>query len=199
MKNIYKLLLLLISALMLTGCFKKNVMDDDADDVEEVVIANVGGENILVSKESIFQATSKSSKQGIRTTTGYAEYRLSSYNLNTGELIKRIELGERDDDYHYFLGNTNGKLWYFSMNEEVGLHARDPKTLDIIVTQNQITDVNPFLKNNFPKVKWYELRKYFGYNYEKSLPMVTDNSGYVYSLDPVSLKAEKQTGSIGSF
>lgn len=199
MKNNYKLLLLLIFALTLTGCFKKNVMDDDADDVEEVVIANAGGENILVSKESIFQATSKSSNRGIRTTTGYAEYRLSSYNLNTGELLKRIELGERDDDYHYFLGNTDGKLWYFSMNEEVGLHARDPKTLEIIVTQKQITEVNPFLKNNFPKVKWYELRKYFGYNYEKRLPMVTDNSGYVYSLDPLSLKAEKQYGSIEHF
>jgi hypothetical protein len=124
---------------------------------------------------------------------------LSSYNLNTGELIKRIELGERDDDYHYFLGNTDGKLWYFSMNEKIGLHARDPKTLDIIVTQKQIVEVNPFLNNNFPKVKWYELRKYFGYDYDKSLPMVTDNSGYVYSLDPVSLKAEKQTSSVGHF
>lgn len=199
MRNTHKLFVLVFLGFILTGCFKKNVMEDDADDVEEVVIANAGGEYVLVSKESIFQATSKSSKQGIRTTTGYAEYRMSSYDLKTGELLKRIELGERDENYHYFLGNTDGKLWYFSMDEKTGLHARDPKTLEIKVTQEQITNVNPFLKNNFPKVKWYELRRYFGYDYSRGIPMITDNAGFVYSLDPVSLKAEKQTGSIDHF
>ncbi len=199
MKTIYYLIILLISATLLTGCFKKNVMEDDADDIEEIVIANVGGEKYLVSKESIFQATSKSSKRGIRTTSGYTEYRLSSYNLNSGELIKRIEIGERDDNYLYFLGNTDGKLWYYSQNEKFSLHARDPKTLDIIVTQDQILNVNPFLKGNFPKVKWYELRKYFGYDYAKNIPIVSDNSGVIYSLDPVTFKAEKRSGSISNF
>lgn len=199
MKKTYNLFILLIFVILFTGCFKKNVMDDDADDIEEIVIANSGGEKILVSKESIFQATSKSSKGGIRTTIGYSEYRLSSYNLSTGELLKRIELGERDDDYLYFLGNTDGKLWYYSQNEKVGLHARDPKTLDIVVSQDQILNVNPFLKGNFPKVKWYELRKYFGYDYVKNIPIVSDNSGIIYSLDPVTLKAEKRTGSMTNY
>jgi hypothetical protein len=199
MRTLYKVFLLLISAMLFTGCFKKNVTKDDADDIEEIIIANSGGEKILVSKESIFQATSKSSKGGIRTTTGYSEYRLSSYNLNTGELLKRIELGERDDDYLYFLGNTDGKLWYYSQNEKLGLHARDPKTLDIVVSQDQILNVNPFLKGNFPKVKWYELRRYFGYDYTKSIPIVSDNSGIIYSLDPTTLKAEKRTGSMTNY
>jgi hypothetical protein len=199
MKKTYKLFILLIFVILLTGCFKKNVMDDDADDIEEIVIANSGGEKILVSKESIFQATSKSSKGGIRTTTGYSEYRLSSYNLTTGELFKRIELGEQDDSYLYFLGNTDGKLWYYSQNEKIGLHVRDPKTLDIIVTQDQILNVNPFLKGNFPKVKSYELRRYFGYDYAKNIPIISDNSGIIYSLDPVTLKAEKRTGSMTNY
>ena len=199
MKILYKLFLLLISIVLLTGCFRKNVMKDDADDIEEIVIANSGGEKILVSKESIFQATSKSSKGGIRTTTGYTEYRISSYNLNSGELLKRIELGERDEEYMYFLGNTDGKLWYYCMNEKTGLHARDPKTLDIIVTQDQILNVNPFLKGNFPKVKWYELRRYFGYDYTKNIPIISDNSGIIYSLNPVTFKAEKRSGSISNF
>lgn len=199
MKKTYNLFILLIFVILFTGCFKKNVMDDDADDIEEIVIANVGGEKILVSKESIFQATSKSSKGGIRTTTGYSEYRLSSYNLSTGELLKRIELGERDDDYLYFLGNTDGKLWYYSQNEKVGLHARDPKTLDIVVSQDQILNVNPFLKGNFPKVKWYELRKYFGYDYVKNIPIVSDNSGIIYSLDPITFKTEKRSGSMSNY
>lgn len=199
MKKTYNLFILLIFVIFFTGCFKKNVMDDDADDIEEIVIANSGGEKILVSKESIFQATSKSSKGGIRTTTGYSEYRLSSYNLNTGELLKRIELGERDDDYLYFLGNTDGKLWYYSQNEKVGLHARDPKTLDIVVAQDQILNVNPFLKGNFPKVKSYELRRYFGYDYAKNIPIISDNSGIIYALDPITLKTEKRTGSMSNF
>ena len=199
MKITYKTILLFISMLVLTGCFKKNVMEDDADDIEEVVIANSGGEKFLVSKESIFQATSKSSNRGIRTTTGYEEYRLSSYNLYTGELVKRVELGDRDEGYQYFLGNTDGKLWYFSVNDKIGLHARDPKTLGIIVTQENILEVNPFLKGNFPEVKWYELRRYFGYDFNMGIPIISDNSGVIYSLDPVTLKTEKRTGSVSNF
>ncbi|MCU0372458.1 MAG: hypothetical protein MUE56_04360 [Ignavibacteria bacterium] len=181
-----------------TGCFffKKDVMNDAADDVEEAIIASSGGEKFLVMKEEIFQATSKSSKQGITTTTGYSEYRMSSYNLGTGELVRRIELGERDEGYQYFMGSTEGKLWYVSIDEKMGFHARDPKTLDIIVTQEDIVKANTFLKDNFPKVKWYELRRYFGFNIQKNIPLVSDNSGVIYEINPDTYKAERVTGSM---
>jgi hypothetical protein len=150
-------------------------------------------------KEVVFQATSKSSKQGIRTTTGYNEYRLTSYNLETGKISKRIELGGADDSYMYFLGATDGKIWYMSKDEKIGLHARNPKTLDIIVSKDDIEKVNPFLKNNFPKVKGYELRKYFGFDLVKKIPMISDNSGFVYLLNPDNFSAEKVTASVKNF
>ena len=186
---------------VIQGCFffKKDLMKDDADDVEEMVIVSSGGQDYLVSKEEIFQATSKSSKGGMRMTTGYTENRLSSYNIQTGELVKRIELGERDDNYMNFLGVADGKLWYVSENEKIGLHTRDPKTLDIINSQEDITNVNPNLKNNFPKVKYYELSKYYGFNVSLKTPMVSDNSGIVYEIDPKTLKATVISESIKRF
>lgn len=189
----------LIVTVLISGCFKKNVMKDNADDVEEAIIMESGGAFYLVTNEEIFQATSKSDKQGIRTTTGYTEYRLSSYDLNTGKLVSRVDLGERDDNYHYFLGPTDGKLWYISMDKETGLHARDPKTLNIIVTNNDILKINPNFANNTPEVKWHELRKYFGYDSEKNVPLVADNSGYIFTLDPVTLKAEKTDKSMENY
>ncbi len=193
------LLFILFSGIFLSGCFRKNVMKDEADNIEEAFVASVNGENFLIMKEEIFQATSKSSKQGIRTTSGYTEYRLTSYDLNTGKISKRIELGERDDNYMYFLGASDGKLWYYSADEKTGLHARNPKTLDIVVTKDDIEKVNPFLKNNFPKVKWYELRKYFGFDMIKKVPMIADNSGFVYLMNPDTYKTEKVNVPIKNF
>jgi hypothetical protein len=182
--------------LVFSGCFKKDVMVDTADDVEEAVIMDVNGEKFLVVKEEIFQATSKESGRGITRTTGYTEYRLSSYNLNTGELVKRIELGERDDNNHYFLGPADGKLWYISSDKETGLHARDPKTFEIVVTQSEIFNNNLFLTDNLPHPKYYEYRTYYGFDNSEKVPMISDNSGFVYKLNTKTLKAEKTDKSI---
>jgi hypothetical protein len=197
-KSLLYILIIVITGIGSSGCFffKKDLMKDPADNIDEAVIVSSGGEKFLVMKEEIFQATSKSSKQGIRTTSGYTEYRLSSYNLNTGELVKRIELGEREEGYQYFMGSTEGKLWYVSMDEKTGVHARDPKTLVIVVSQDDIVKANTFLKNNFPKVKWYEMRRYFGFNIQKNVPLVSDNSGVIYEINPDTYKAERVAGSV---
>ena len=64
------LILLILSSFYLSGCFffKKDVMKDTADNVEEAIIMKVNNENYLVTKEEIFQATSKSDKGGFRQT-----------------------------------------------------------------------------------------------------------------------------------
>jgi hypothetical protein len=202
MKKVYSVLVVLVSfSLCCSGCFffKKDVMKDTADNVEEAIIMKVNDENYLVTKEEIFQATSKSSKQGFRQTSGYREYRLTSYDLKTGNIINRVNLEESDDNYHYFIGPTEGLLWYVSMDNKTGLHARDPKTLEIKISQEDILKANPDLRNNLPTTKWYELRKYYGYDISKKLPMISDNSGYIYYINPQSLKAEKTNKSIKNF
>lgn len=201
MNNKLRVLFALYMAMFLFSCnpMKKDVMKDNADNMLETVIAKSGNENFLVMKEEIFQATSKSDKNGFRQITGYTEYRISSYNLNTGNISKRIVLGDRKDNECTFLGMTEGMLWYKSVEPTIGFHARDPKTLGIIVTEDKIIAENPFLKDNLSKPEWNSITNYYGFDIDKNMPMVTDNSGFVYYIDPVTLKAEKTAESIKNF
>lgn len=175
---------------------KKNVMKDRADDIEESVVSDHEGVPYLVLKEEIFQATSKSDQGGFRRITGYAEYRLTSYDMNTGQMSKRIELGEREDNALEILGETGGKIWMKSVDPALGFHARDPKNLEVSVTQDKIIEVNPFLANNLSQPEWNNLSRYYGFDAFRNMPMISDNSGYVYCIDPSTLKAEKTTESI---
>ncbi|MDQ3193625.1 MAG: hypothetical protein M3P82_01365 [Bacteroidota bacterium] len=177
---------------------KKNVMEDIADDVNEVIISESSGEMVLVVKAEIFQATSKSDKGGIRQITGYTEYRITSYDLNTGKIYKRIETGAREANT-FFLGITDGKLWYKSCDKELGFHARNPKTLDVIVSQNNVTEKNPLLKNYLSQPEWNDINRYYGFDMVKNMPMLSDNSGFVYYLDPNTLIGDKTSESIKNF
>lgn len=183
----------------LSGCFHKNVMKDDADNVSEVVMTSTPEGDVLVMNEEIFQATSKSSKGGFRQTSGYSEFRLTSYDASTGNIINRIELGERDDNFSVFLGVSNSLLWYVSVDKEIGLHSRNPRTLEIVNKQEDIVNSNPFLANNFPEVKWFELNRYYGLDFITGNIMLTDISGTVYILDTKTLKAEKSTDKIEKY
>ncbi len=185
--------LLIFTSTIFTSCnpMKKNVMKDKADNISEFLIAESDGEYFLISKEEIFQATSKSDNNGIRQITGFTEYRLSAYDLNSAQLIKRIEFGDRKTGECKLLGYTKGLLWYKSVDPVLGFHARDPKTLDVIITQDMITEVNPFLKGNLSQPEWNSIRNYYGFNSQKNMPVVSDNSGFLFTIDPVSLKAEK--------
>lgn len=187
-----------IAAVSILSCnfMKKDVMNDIADDVQEVIISGVNSEHFVISKEEIFQATSKSDKGGIRQITGYSEYRISSYELNTGMLSARIELGDRKENECTFLGETNGMLWYKSVDKSLGIHAREPKNLSVIITQDKITEVNSFLKDNLSQPEWNSVKTYYGFDPVKNMPMVTDNSGFVYCIEPVTLIAEKTSESI---
>ena len=191
----------LILALLLCSCnpMKKNAMKDRADDVKEAVITESADGTFLVVKEEVFQAMSKSDQGGFRRISGYSEDRISSYDLNTGALTARIVLGEREENECAFLGETDGRLWYKSVNGELGLHSRDPKTLGVIVSQESVTETNPFLANNLSTPEWNAVKKYYGFDVMKMMPMVSDNAGYVYYIDPVSLKAEKTQESVKDF
>ncbi len=199
MKNILHIIFVFSLFITLSGCFHKNVMKDDADNVSEVVMTSTPEGDVLVMNEEIFQATSKSSKGGFRQTSGYSEFRLTSYDASTGNIINRIELGERDDNFSVFLGVSNSLLWYVSVNKEVGLHSRNPRTLEIVNKQEDIVNANPFLGNNFPEVKWYELNSYYGLDFITGNIMLTDISGTVYILDTKTLKAEKSSEKIEKF
>jgi len=178
---------------------KKNVMKDTADDVMEAIISKTNDGTFLVVKEEVFQAVSKSDQGGFRRISGYTEYRISSYEINTGQLVKRVVLGDRKENECTFLGELEGKIWYKSLDKKLGVHARDPKTLEVIITEEKIIETNPFLKNNLSQPEWNSISRYYGFDVLKKMPMVSDNAGYVYCIEPVSLKAEKTTESMKNF
>lgn len=178
---------------------KKDLKTDVADNIKEFIISESNGEYFLISKEEIFQATSKSDNNGIRHITGYTEYRISSYDLNSGNLISRVILGDRNENECDLLGESKGLLWYKSVDPELGFHARDPKTLDVKISQLKITEVNPFLNDNFSQPEWNNIKNYYGFDIYKQMPMVSDNSGFLYYIDPVTLKAEKTSESVKNY
>lgn len=199
LKHKLNIVILILFTAFLASCMKKNTMKDRADDVKESIIAKTNKGTFLIIKEEVFQAVSKSDNGGFRRITGYTEERISSYDLNTGALIKRIDLGEVRENNCAFLGYTEGKLWYKSIDVKLGFHARDPGTLDVIITQDKITEMNPVLKNNLSQPDWNALQRFYGFDSYKKMPMVSDNEGFVYYIDPVSLKAEKSQESIKNF
>ncbi|HMS65048.1 MAG TPA: hypothetical protein PKD83_07315 [Ignavibacteria bacterium] len=172
---------------------------DTADDIKEFIISESKGEYFLISKEEIFQATSKSDNNGIRQITGYTEYRISSYDVNSGNLISRVLLGDRKENACELLGESNGLLWYKSVDPELGFHARDPKTLDVMIPQRRITNINPFLEGNLSQPEWNKIKTYYGFDIYKQMPMISDNSGFLYFIDPETLKAEKTGGSVKNY
>lgn len=178
---------------------KKDVMKDKADNIEELIIAESDGNYFLISKEEVFQATSKSDNNGIRQITGYTEYRLSAYDLNSGQLLNRIQFGDRKTGECKFLGYTKGLLWYKSVDPELGFHARDPKTLEVKISQDKVIEVNPFLKGNLSQPEWNSIGKYYGFDPAKNMPVVSDNSGFLFTIDPVTIRAGKTEESLKDF
>ncbi len=66
-------------------------------------------------------------------------YRVSSYSAVRGARTARTIVIERVT----WLGEAGGRAWFES--SELGLHARDPVTLDLIALEKNLADKNPIL------------------------------------------------------
>lgn len=172
-----------------SGCFHKSVMKDEADDIVTAKIYNFKDGKYLVMLESIFQATSKKSGGGINVTTGYNDLRISVYDLSTGSLVCREATGTMIDHAITFLGCSEGKLWFYSLDD--GLHARNPKTLEIIVTQDDFFAKNSTLKDNLAKCEWYQYPQFFQFDELTQKLIISDNQGFRYSVEPKTLASTK--------
>jgi hypothetical protein len=167
-------------------------MQDRADEIVSTFLYDGKEGRYVICKEAVFQTTSKSSEGGSTSISGYNEYRISSYEVATGKLSARMEMGEgREEGEFCLLGETEGKLWVYSLDKELGLHYRNPKTLEVIATQEQLWK-NPSLKN-FPLARpsWTELDEYFGFSWGKNQLILTDAQGFSYYLDPQDFSLQK--------
>lgn len=187
-----KLLVYTITASMFcAGCFHKDVETDRADDVTATLLYEGPGGPVLLNKEEIFQANSKSSEGGVTHISGYSEMRLSAYALQSGELLARVPLGEMMEEANALLGYSPGKVWMFSLDPALGLHWRDPRTLAVKADWPTLQQ-QPGLKGFRPaRPDWPLIDQYFAFHWESGRIMLTDEAGFRYLLDPESLSLEK--------
>lgn len=184
-------LLMLGMMLMGAGCYHKDIETDRADDIVANLIYSGPEGNLILSKEEIFQANSKSSGGGVTHISGYTEYRLTSYDVATGEQTGRVALGEMIEEANALLGISQGKVWMFSIDPELGLHYRDPKTLEIKATWPDLSK-KPSLGTFKPaRPDWPLIHQYFAFDYERNKVMLTDEAGFRYLLDPETFAFEK--------
>ncbi|MCA6362618.1 MAG: hypothetical protein IM638_06240 [Bacteroidetes bacterium] len=190
---LFRLTLLLLLLTTLGSCFHKDVMEDRADDIKCVLLYHDNSGARIIAREEIFQATSKSSGGGMTRISGYSEYRLSAYDVATGKLLARVELGEgMEESECLVLGIADQKIWLFSMNPELGFHSRSPKTLEIIETQTQLAATAPFTGFKFAVCEWSQINRHYGMSVDQKNVMLSDIAGFRYAFDPKA-KTLRQT------
>jgi hypothetical protein len=186
------LLLIFFSLGALAACFHKDVMKDNADNVESPLIYQGPEGDYIICLETIFQANSKSSGGGFTRISGYNDYRLSSYELGTGRLSARIDLGKESDNGHAIvLGQTQGKIWLYSSDKRLGLHCRNPRTLEVMASQDQMAAASSLKTILLATPNPNQLNGYFSFDWESGRPILTDKEGYTYLLNPQDYSIEK--------
>lgn len=171
-------------AVPFTSCFHKDVMNDPADDIAETLLYTGKEGNIIINHEIIFQATSKSSGGGMTRISGYNETRLTSYDLETGAVLARIELGEEQETTYELLGVAADKLWLYTTDPELGIHSRNPKTLEVIDKEASIASIKSL---KLARPEFAQIDQYYAFDYDSSCIFLTDLQGIRYVLNPVNL------------
>src|ERR1700712_5177050 len=110
-------LLLLSVAILFSSCFHKSTSTGSADDIEQSFVCHTAKGDYLVTHESIFQATSKSTGPKGNFTSGYTDYRFTSRDLQTGAQVTRLVTGDRDNDF-LPLGFDGKQLWCYSADKK---------------------------------------------------------------------------------
>lgn len=192
MKANYFLISFFVGILFLSSCLHKNVMNSEADDVVKVFPYEQDGHPYLITLEKIFQATSKSSGGGMTSISGYNNFRVTVYDLETGKIVarnddKELSKGEPFD----LVGVTDGNLWIYSLNKKNGLFSVDPLTLKPKVTQDQIFAVNTQISKNLATPTGYNISDFYLFDNLSQKLIITDNQGFRYAVDPKNLIAEK--------
>ncbi len=176
--------LLFLTLLVFSSCFHKDVMSDRADDVVRSMIYKGNEGTFIITKEEIFQATSKKSGGGITTISGHSDYRLTSYDLATGKLLGRVDMGDGIEKSFIILGTTPGKLWIYSMDEALGFHCRNPETMELISDEKTLSASAPLKGFTFARPEWMKLSQFYGWRADNNKLMLSDMEGFHYYYDP---------------
>lgn len=189
-QSLFRFVLLFSSIFFLNACFHKDVDSAEVDDIKKAMLHSFNGKDYLVNYELIFQATSKSSENGITQISGYNDTRISVYNLNSGELVVREQFGEySEDEAEEVLAVIDDKIWLYSVENE--LYAVDLLTLEKTVSKDDIIEKNAGIDINFSKPEWFKISQFYGFNPINQQIIFSDNQGFKYELNPKTLKVKK--------
>ena len=172
----------------LPSCFHKSDKTCQADDIINSFSCHTSNGDFLITHESIFHATSKSSGSKGTFISGYTDYRYTVRDLHTGLQQTRLVTGEREEDL-LPIGYDGTQLWCYSADKQTGLHSRNPESMELMVSQQQVENVNPSLAGNINAPSFIEAGKFFRYDPVNKNIMLTDLKGNLFTLNPVTLKA----------
>lgn len=190
MRNITLLSFVICFLLLLSACFFKSDKTGTADDIVSEMVYTDNAGSVLIAHEKVFHATNKRSRGGVTNISGYANTRLSVYDLKTGQLLARTVLGKETKDGSIVLTLVKDQLWVLSKDEGVQLHTYDPRTLALKAGTDELLQQAPSLKGHLANPEWYQLKQYFGYDANYGI-ILSDDKGFRYTLDPATGKVEK--------
>lgn len=157
----------------------------DSPILVEAGMHHAGGRSTLFTVETVYTVTSKKSGGGISTRSGYTTCYLNAVDVNTGEVLKHKKIGDFKERLH-FIGSIGGKAWFYSYDPSVGIHTRDPETLEIGESIKDIIAKNPSLSSGITE-QGYQT----GVDSSFKFLFTTSKDGYNYLVDPVTLLATK--------
>jgi hypothetical protein len=168
----------LLCTVLLLSCKQQPVYEGGGVFVAE-------GKAVLFTTQSVFTVTSKKTRGGSTTRSGYTTAYLSAIDVATGQELQKVKLGDYKERVDY-LGNLGGKAWFFSYNPAIGLHSRHAQTLQVETSAKDIIAKNPALSAGFTEGAYQQ-----GVDSSGKYLFATTKDGYYYLIDPVTLAATK--------
>jgi hypothetical protein len=173
-----QIIFVLLSLLTLFSCRQQPVNEDGG-----LFVAD--GKAVLFTTQSEFTVTSKKTRGGSTTRSGYTNFFLLATDAATGQELQKIKLGNYKERTEY-LGNLGGKAWFFSHNPAIGLHSRNTQTLQVETATKDIITKNPVLSAGLTEASYQQ-----GIDSSGKYLFATSKDGYHYLVDPQTLLAAK--------
>ncbi len=159
---------------------------------EEAMLVADPDSSVLLVQENRFTLTSYSREGGITQKGGYTYYYLTNYDLATGEKRVSIKTAEDYFEKQQLLAVIDGKAWFWSPKDDLGLHARDPKSLEVLHRESDILAKNPDWGDEFVRQAG-SIDRYYTYLPEIKKLFITAASGQFYLFDDQNLLLHKQS------
>lgn len=169
---------LLFLVCLLTSCFKDDPVINDVS-----LVPNEP--EVLIVQEETFNITSKRITGGRTFQTGYATTALKTIDPNTGKILAEKETGRHNVHYVGFLG---GKTWFYSDDEDIGLHSRMLDDLDVDQTFRDIV-----AQSDTPIGTLSSVPGSIGLDTSGKRIFLTTADGYHYLFDPATNSFTKTT------